>query len=225
VRLTVIGCSPAWPNPGAAQSGYLLEGEGRLLIDCGPGVLSRLREREPWPSVDAIVLTHTHLDHTADLVGWLWGALMGPGRGRRQPELWVPPGGLELEERLPEAFAIREYAVDSEFEAAGFRISAHDVNHPNGHGLRISDGTRLLAHSGDSGPTDALVELARAADLFLCEATQAEDEPASMHLRASDALAVAEAAGARRLVLIHRPAELPVPEGCEVAYEGLELDV
>jgi ribonuclease BN (tRNA processing enzyme) len=221
VKVTVIGCSPAWANPGGVQSGYLVD--DRLLIDCGPGVLARLRLREPWPRVEAIVLTHAHLDHTADLVGWLWGALMGPGRGRPQPELWVPPGDLALEERLPEAFTIRAY--NGPFEAAGFRITPVAVNHENGHALRISDGARAYAHSGDSGPTDALVEVARDADLFLCEATQAEDDPAPMHLRASDAIAYAERAGARRLVLIHRPAELPQPDGCEVAYDGLELEV
>ena len=49
----MVGCSPAWPNPGGAQSGYLVEGEGRLLLDCGPGVLSRLREVDGgWPRVD-----------------------------------------------------------------------------------------------------------------------------------------------------------------------------
>src|SRR6476646_2841328 len=59
VRLTVAGCSPSWPNPGTAQSGYRLESEdGTLLVDCGPGVLSRLREREPWPQVAAIVFSH-----------------------------------------------------------------------------------------------------------------------------------------------------------------------
>jgi ribonuclease BN (tRNA processing enzyme) len=93
VRVTVIGCSPAWPNPGAAQSGYLVEGEGRLLLDCGPGVLARLREREAWPAVDAIAISHMHLDHVADLVAWAWGVLMGPGRGARLPHLWLPPGG------------------------------------------------------------------------------------------------------------------------------------
>ena len=56
MRLTVIGCSPAWPNPGQANAGYLVEGPGKLLLDCGPGVLSRLRAREGgWPEVDAIV--------------------------------------------------------------------------------------------------------------------------------------------------------------------------
>src|SRR5215475_5726486 len=61
VHLTVVGCSPAWPNPGGAQSGYLLDGPGRLLLDCGPGVLARLREESAWPEVDAIAITHWHL--------------------------------------------------------------------------------------------------------------------------------------------------------------------
>ena len=80
MKLTVAGCSPAWPNPGGAQSGYLLEsGGGRLLLDCGPGVLARLRESEPWPDLGAIAITHWHLDHWGDLVPWVWGQMFGPG--------------------------------------------------------------------------------------------------------------------------------------------------
>ncbi|MEX0673209.1 MAG: MBL fold metallo-hydrolase, partial [Gaiellaceae bacterium] len=71
VKLTVVGCSPAWPNPGGAQSGYLLDGSKRLLLDCGPGVLARLREEEGWPRIDAIAITHFHLDHWGDLVPWV----------------------------------------------------------------------------------------------------------------------------------------------------------
>ena len=80
VQLDVIGSSPAWPNPGGACSGYLVE--GRLLLDCGPGVLAKLREREPWPTVDAIAITHLHLDHWGDLIPWVWGSLFGPGQRR-----------------------------------------------------------------------------------------------------------------------------------------------
>src|SRR5919204_1663140 len=94
VKLTVIGCSPAWPNPGGAHSGYLVEnGGGRLLLDCGPGVLPRLRERESWPAVNAIVVTHFHLDHWGDLVPWVWGAMFAPAAGHARPELWVHGGG------------------------------------------------------------------------------------------------------------------------------------
>ena len=75
MHLNVIGSSPAWPNPGGAHSGYLLEAGGkRLLLDCGPGVLSRLRQAEGWPRIDAIAITHFHLDHWGDLVPWVWGS-------------------------------------------------------------------------------------------------------------------------------------------------------
>ena len=95
MKLNVVGCSPAWPNPGGAQSGYLLEGPGRLLMDCGPGVLARLRSNgeNGWPQVDAIAITHFHLDHWGDLVPWVWGAMWGFGRDYEKPELWLPPGG------------------------------------------------------------------------------------------------------------------------------------
>ena len=96
MKLTVVGCSPAWPNPGGAQSGYLVEGSGRLLLDCGPGVLSQLRLREGWPRIDSIVISHWHLDHWGDLVPWVWGSTLGPGEGVGKPELWVPPEGKEL---------------------------------------------------------------------------------------------------------------------------------
>ena len=96
VKLTVVGCSPAWPNPGGAQSGYLLEGPGRLLLDCGPGVLAKLREREAWPTLDAIAVTHWHLDHWGDLVPWVWGSTLGPGQDVDPPQLWVPPEGPEM---------------------------------------------------------------------------------------------------------------------------------
>src|SRR5919201_2750619 len=83
VKLTVVGSSPAWPNPGSAQSGYLVDGgEGTLLLDCGPGVLARLRELHGgWPTVDAIAITHFHLDHWGDIATWSWGSMF-VGRDR-----------------------------------------------------------------------------------------------------------------------------------------------
>src|SRR3954468_5115601 len=59
VKLIVVGCSPAWPNPGSAQSGYLVQAGGRrLLMDCGPGVLARVRDMNGrWPTVGADAFT------------------------------------------------------------------------------------------------------------------------------------------------------------------------
>jgi ribonuclease BN (tRNA processing enzyme) len=239
VKLTVVGCSPAWPNPGGAQSGYLVEGSGRLLLDCGPGVLSRLRAREPWPLVDAIALTHFHLDHWGDLVPWVFGASFGAGRDAKQPQLWVPPGGGDTLEgyggamgfgpRLHGAFDVREYEEGVPFEAAGFDVTPVRLLHyqERTFGLRVTDGRATLAYSGDTAPTPSITELARDADVFLCEATLAESEPPEErgHLSADEAVAAFEAAGAKRLIVIHRPDELPLNGGVERAYDGLQIDI
>jgi ribonuclease BN (tRNA processing enzyme) len=241
VRLTVVGSSPAWPNPGGAQSGYLLECDGqRLLLDCGPGVLPRLRVKEPWPRIDAIAITHFHLDHWGDLVPWVWGLTFGPAADFEPPELWVPPGGIETLATLGEqlgardmfegAFRMREYAADESFEAAGFGIVPMRVLHYKmlAFGFRVSRNGTVLAYSGDSGPDPQLVELARGAELFVCEATLvAPDSEGDLrgHLAVVEALDAFEQAGAKRLLLTHRPSERPVDNGYELAYDGLELEV
>ncbi len=242
VRLTVVGSSPAWPNPGGAHSGYLLEQPGALLLDCGPGVLARLRTaRGGWPRVDAIVISHWHLDHWGDLVPWAWGNLAGPGRDRDRPELWLPPQGIERlrdfglrlgrEDMFESAFAAREYREGEPFStAAGLLVTAVRLSHYGvpAYGLRVAGGGQVVAYSADTGPDQGLVELARNADLFLCEATlergELDGRPRG-HLSAEEAVEAFRAAGARRLLLTHRPGELPSPRGYEVARDGLVVDL
>jgi ribonuclease BN (tRNA processing enzyme) len=238
MRVQVVGCSPAWPNPGGAQSGYLVEEDGRrLLLDCGPGVLPSLREREGWPRLDAIVISHFHLDHWGDLIPWAFGGLYGAGRDVRAPTLWLPPGGRETLHGLDpvlyanavlELFEVREYEGQTPFSAAGFDVVAHRMLHYaiESYGLRVTSQERTLAYSADTAPCPGLVELARDADLFLCEATLAQPEPGVRgHLTAGEARDAFAASGAGRLVIVHRPDELPLPEGVERAQDGLELDV
>jgi ribonuclease BN (tRNA processing enzyme) len=243
VKLIVVGCSPAWPNPGSAQSGYLVQADGRrLLMDCGPGVLARLRSMngQAWPQVDAIVVTHWHLDHWGDLVPWVWGTMSGPGRDVEPAELWLPPDGeqrirdfgsrLGWEDMWDSTFVLHEYEPEEPFEAAGLTVTPVRLVHYtlDTFGLRVSNGDRTLAYSGDSGPSERLVDLARGADLFLCEATlergDLDGEPRG-HLATDEALAAFQASGAKRLLLTHRPRELPLDDGLEQAYDGLELEL
>ena len=234
MRLTVIGCSPAWPNAGAAQSGYLVEGDGRLLLDCGPGVLARLRTLDGgWPEVDAVAITHFHLDHWGDLVPWIFGASFGPGRDAVPPELWLPPGGsarlraygdqMGFTERIESTFSVHEYEARTPFGAAGFDVIPVQLEHYDEltFGLRVSNHTSTLAYSGDTGPNENLAELARDADVFLCEATLPEPEPDERgHLTEDEAVAAFRASGARRLVVIHRPDELQLDPSVERAHDG-----
>jgi ribonuclease BN (tRNA processing enzyme) len=242
VRLTVVGSSPAWPNPGGAQSGYLVEdGGGRLLLDCGPGVLARLRELDGgWPRIDAVVITHWHLDHWGDLVPWVWGALKGPGREARPAELWLPPEGrdrvrdfgaqLGWEDMFDQTFELRDYREGEPFQAAGFTVLARRLPHYTllTFGLRVTNGSRSLAYSGDCGPDAALAELAQGVDLLVCEATLENGELDGTprgHLSADEAIEAFRASGAHRLLITHRPGELPLADGVDGAYDGLVVEL
>jgi ribonuclease BN (tRNA processing enzyme) len=219
-----------------------VEGQGRLLVDCGPGVLGKLREwDEPWPAIDSILISHWHLDHWGDLVPWIWGRMFGLGRDSEAPEVWIPPGGVQQLDWFGaqfgtpaifrETFRLQEYAERQSFvTATGLTVTPFEVPHyttPT-YAFRITDGERTLTYSGDSAPSDALVEAAREADLFLCEATLADrdsDSDPRGHLSADEAVEAFEASGARRLLLTHRPQELAVADGLELAQEGLVLDL
>ena len=243
MKLTVIGCSPAWPNPGGAHSGYIVEHDAsRLLVDCGPGVLARLRAREGWPRVDAIAITHFHLDHWGDLVPWVWGAMYRAAGVaiEERPELWVHPGGRDVLEQFGErfgfrdmfdrVFTVREYEPEQRFTAAGVDVLPLRLPHYTleTYGFRLSAAGKVIAYSGDSGPSERLAELARDTDLFVCEATldRGEDDGQPRgHLSVDEALAAATEAGTRRVLLTHRPAELAAPPGVELAHDGLELDL
>jgi ribonuclease BN (tRNA processing enzyme) len=236
MKLRVLGSSPAWPNPGSVHAGYLLEEDGRrLLLDCGPGVLGRLLTAGLLP-VDAIVLTHFHLDHWGDVVPWVWLAEHG-GMPAGDVDLWIPPNGrAELDAfsgrwgsagMFDRAFEVQAYGAMRPFAAAGFEVVAHPVEHygMEAYGLRVtSQGGRILAYSGDAAPGECVREIGVGADLFLCEATLADGAPDGTprgHMSAAEALAHASG----RILLTHRPAELPTPDGAGRASDGLEVDV
>ena len=131
---------------------------------------------------------------------------------------------------IDQTFVLRDYPEDEPFQAAGFTVVARRLPHYTllTFGLRVTDGSRSLAYSGDSGPDDRLAELARDVDLFVCEATlergELDGKPRG-HLSADEAVAAFRASGARRLLLTHRPGELPVEDGLELAYDGLVVEI
>jgi ribonuclease BN (tRNA processing enzyme) len=96
------------------------------------------------------------------------------------------------------------------------------------YAFRVESESHVLAYSGDSAPSRQLIRAAHDADLFVCEATllrgELDGEPRG-HLSLAEAIDAFEESGAKRLLLTHRPCELPKPAGYDLAYDGLELDV
>jgi ribonuclease BN (tRNA processing enzyme) len=247
MRLTVLGRSPARPNPGEACAGYLVEGGGsRILLDVGPGVVAQLLQRNTPDELDAVVISHMHTDHCLDLVtlrySYPWIDV-----AKRRLTVIVPPGstgqlaelalGAGYANFFDKSFIFVEHDGKRPIEVGNLRLEPEETQHyVRTWGFRISargtdeDPDRILTYSADSGPCDALPRLADNAEIFLCEAalrSLKEDDPEPQsrgHLLPAEAAETARAAGARKLLLTH----IPVPDGGEwalaearAAYDGV----
>lgn len=214
MKLTVLGRYGPYPAPGGACSGYLLEnaaGDGRVLLDCGNGTLSRFLELLPLEDLDAVVLSHLHPDHTSDLMVLRYAVQWDLARGRRHRPLPVFSLQEPIEEfqRLPyrDAFSIRGYVPGEEITLAGMTFRFIRTRHAIPCcAVAVEDGGKRLVYSGDTGDCQGVELLAQDADLFLCEANLLQrdngDNPAG-HLTAGEAAALAGRAGVGRLLLTH----------------------
>ena len=215
MRVTVLGGCGAWPAAGQACSGYLVEHEGyRALIDPGYATLPRLLEHVDAGEIDAVLVTHAHPDHCADLSPLLRARALRPDPPAPLP-CYALPGALDAVLALDARIIVRTRPADvidfnagDRFPVGPFTVDTRALPHtlPNA-GLRLSvDGT-VLAYTGDNGPDPAVVELADGADLFIAEATYVESvtDPGNVGLlsSATDAGRQAQQAGAARLVLTH----------------------
>ena len=213
MRLTVLGGTGGWPTAGTACSGYLVEHDGyRVLIDPGYATFPRLLEHCDATAVDAVLVSHGHPDHCADLNPLL--------RARAFAELpvpplpvYAPPGALDAvlaldrPGMLDDTFELREFAPGTAFETGPFAVRSWLLPHwePNA-GLRLHAGGEVLAYTGDTGPSPDLLPLARDADVFVAEASYPERVPGDSVRYLSSARQAgqaAAAAGARRLLLTH----------------------
>ena len=238
MRVTVLGKSPSWQDAGGACSGYLVEDAGTfLLIDCGNGVFSKLRRYRDYVAIDAIVISHLHADHCIDLVAYSYARRYHPdGLPPRLP-VYGPEGTCSRicgafdsppMNGLLDVFDFHEVPVGT-MQIGPFEVTSALTNHPvECHALRISADGSSLTYSADTGSCDALVELARDTDLFVCEASwEHGDHPEGVHLSGREAGEHAARAGARRLLLTHLVAWVDaeaIRAEAKAAYGG-ELDV
>lgn len=229
MTLTVLGSGVAWANPGGVCSGYLVRAaDATLILDLGSGVLGRLRLHADPRAIDAVVISHMHVDHYGDLIGLRYGTLYAGFRGDRPLRVLLPPGGADRLAALGRVldndprffsgvFAIDEYSPSEPVTIGEATIRFRRVQHYiPAYAMRIENG-RSLVFSGDAAPCDALVEHARDADVLLCEAAmlhrgQDEAEAAKRgHMTAGEAGEMAARAGVGRLLITHAPLDLDDP--------------
>ncbi len=216
MQLTVLGCSGTFPGPDSPCSSYLLEHDGfSLLIDTGNGSLGPLQRYAGLLAPDAVFISHLHGDHYLDLQPYLYARHYHPDGA--PPALPVyAPGALTAQlkagygeatssaELVEQVYDIRPTSA-GRLEIGPFAITLARTSHPiECYGARLEAGGRTLAYSADTGPCGALVELARGADVLLCEAAFGTGNgPPDLHLSGRQAGEHATRAGAGLLLLTH----------------------
>src|SRR4051812_3839699 len=223
MRLTVLGGSAASPNTGAGCSGYLLQSaSASVWIDPGPGTLPELRKHVDFRRLDAVLVTHMHLDHVLDLLALRHALAYNPISAPGPVPVWLPPGGAD--------FLARVVAPFDECDRPGrFNETLHVYEYEPADELRLAEGTvrvfwtihylpswavritepsgQSFGFTGDTGPAAGLADFFSGINLLLAEATLLEALGDGNELRGSltalEAGELARNASAVALMLTH----------------------
>ncbi len=235
MRVIVLGSGTAVPHPTRASSAHWLEtDEGTLLLDASAAFVHRVaQENLDWANLDAIWISHFHLDHTGGLAPFLFATRHAPQtESRRKPLLIYGPGGLQRLLRAfdeannyklfqqPFAVEIREVSPDAEFEILpGLRARTFSTPHTSESlALRLMEESGAsIAYTSDTGYAESLADFARHVELLMMECSFRTDKPRDTHLELSDAMRLAARAEPRRVLLTHL---YPQWDGFDISAEA-----
>ncbi len=217
-RVRFLGTGEAF-DLNRPNTALLLEGEARLLIDCGPSVPRELWRYDPDPdALDGVYLSHLHGDHVLGmptLIGRLRHA------GRKKPlTVFGQAGTQDHVSRLvrlafPNCLDSLGFSLDFVALPPGPQIvwrelrlscarTAHDV--PN-YALRVELFNAVFCYSGDGNVSNDTRRFYQGANVLVHEA-YSDDGRAPNHATVHDVVATARAQGVRTLCLVHLASEL-----------------
>jgi ribonuclease BN (tRNA processing enzyme) len=239
-----LGTGDAFCNGGRLHTCFHVAADGyQALIDCGATTIAVMRHlRMDLAAIDAILVSHLHGDHFGGIPFLLLDACYNAPRTKLLTVVGPVGTRLRVMDTLgclyPGAPAKVESLLlrfiefkDRETLAVGpLKVLPVPVVHPSGstsYALRMHVGGRVVAFSGDTGMTPVLGEVARDADLFICECT-GYDAPIPAHLHWTELRPLLPELGAKRTILTHlgssmleHQAELDV----EVAEDGQTVEL
>jgi ribonuclease BN (tRNA processing enzyme) len=238
-ELRFLGSGDAFGSGGRLQAClHLPMPDGDVLIDCGATSLVALKRAGLDPSnVGWVVVSHLHGDH----FGGLPFLILDGQFSRRERPLVVagPPGTRDRLDAAMEVLYPGSTTVSRRFEVSvvevesgapetlgPIRVSGYPVEHASGapaYAWRVAVDGKVLAYSGDTAWTDRLIDVARDADLFVCEAYTYERD-VRFHLSYRRLLAERSRLSCRRIVVTHLGPDMLAHTGeseFECAEDGL----
>jgi ribonuclease BN (tRNA processing enzyme) len=241
ISVTFLGSGDAFGSGGRFQSCILVDAmRHRFLLDCGASSLIAIKKHGvPPSSIGTILVTHLHGDHFGGIPFFVLDAQFSK---RDEPLLIAGPPGIRArvreamevlfprssETRQRFALEFQELSPDTPTLVGSLRVTAYPMVHFCGappYAVRVETDGRVIAYSGDTEWTDRLLDAARGADLFVCEAYTFE-KPVRFHLDYRALMAHREALECDRLILTHMSPDMLARAGeidVECAADGMVL--
>jgi len=220
MKLTVLGSGTAVPHSKRSSPGCWLEtAAGTLLLDFGPSVMYRMAQQGfDWPNLDAIWISHFHLDHVGGLAPFLFGIRNAPEiRNRKKPLKIFGPKGLRLliekfdavnnyklfRQRFPLEFVEVEPLEKFEILPVVEAVALSTPHTDESLAIHLRDGDKTLVYTSDTGFTETLSAFAKKVDLLVIESSFVKDKPVEKHLELAEAVYLVRKAEAKKAILTH----------------------
>lgn len=255
MKLIVLGSGSSVPHPKRSSAAFWLETEGgTLLLDCSASAIHRMAEENlDWPNLDAIWISHFHLDHCGGLAPFLFSTKHAPvTQNRKKPLRIFGPMGVEnlllsfdrangyglLDQPFPveivEIESLAPFAVLPGL--TGTALSTPHTDESHAIHLRHANG-KTLVYTSDTGPSEPLAAFARKVDLLLMECSFVKNKPVEKHLELAEAMRFIRKSSPKKTVLTHLYPEWDEVDfnieigkfesGCDVieALDGLRIEL
>lgn len=213
MKLTVIGQWGAYPEASEATSCYLLEHEGfKLLVDCGSGALSQLQNFCSLAELDAVIISHYHHDHIADIGSLQYSRLIDQQLKKTDKSLTIYGHQYEQMEfkKLAKPPYVLSFPYNEKYETniGPFRITFMETDHKaKCFAMRFDVDGKSIVYSADSSFKEGFHQFANEANIFICETSfyAEQDGKPYGHMNSIEAGMIARDANVHTLIVSHLP--------------------